>query len=87
MPSGRPVRTTDRSYADKPRKVAVVAYKIVAELCTACGACEFECPNTAISMGEGVYVIDAEKCTECKGHHDTPQCAKVCPVDDTCVPA
>jgi ferredoxin len=38
-------------------------------------------------MGEGVYVIDPEKCTECQGHYATPQCAKVCPVDHTCVPA
>ena len=28
-----------------------------------------------------VYYIVADKCTECKGFHDEPQCAAVCPVD------
>ncbi|WP_299527127.1 4Fe-4S dicluster domain-containing protein [uncultured Lutibacter sp.] len=32
-----------------------------------------------------VYFIIADKCTECKGFHDEPQCAAVCPVD-CCVP-
>ncbi len=32
-----------------------------------------------------VYYIVADKCTECKGFHDEPQCAAVCPVD-CCVP-
>lgn len=27
------------------------------------------------------YFIVADKCTECKGFHDVPQCAAVCPVD------
>ncbi len=31
------------------------------------------------------YYIVADKCTECKGFHDEPQCAAVCPVD-CCVP-
>ncbi|PKP44766.1 MAG: ferredoxin [Bacteroidetes bacterium HGW-Bacteroidetes-13] len=31
------------------------------------------------------YFIVSDKCTECKGFHDEPQCAKVCPVD-CCVP-
>ncbi|MBS0644561.1 MAG: 4Fe-4S binding protein [Acetobacteraceae bacterium] len=64
-----------------------MAYKIVASQCTACGACEFECPNAAISTKRGVYVIDAALCTECEGHFKSPQCAAVCPVADTCVPA
>ena len=64
-----------------------MSYRIEAANCTACGACEFECPNEAISMGGDVYVIDPEKCTECQGHYDTPRCATVCPVDQTCVPA
>ena len=64
-----------------------MAMKIVASQCTACGACEFECPNGAISTKRGVYVIDPAVCTECKGHYDRPQCASVCPVDNTCVPA
>lgn len=32
-----------------------------------------------------VYYIVTDKCTECTGFHDEPQCAAVCPVD-CCVP-
>lgn len=32
-----------------------------------------------------VYFIVTDKCTECKGFHEEPQCAAVCPVD-CCVP-
>ncbi|GAB5558246.1 MAG: 4Fe-4S dicluster domain-containing protein [Schleiferiaceae bacterium] len=32
-----------------------------------------------------VYYIVTDKCTECVGFHETPQCAEVCPVD-CCVP-
>jgi len=28
-----------------------------------------------------VYFIAPDKCTECQGFHDEPQCAAVCPVD------
>ena len=28
-----------------------------------------------------VYYISTDKCTECKGFHEEPQCAAVCPVD------
>lgn len=31
------------------------------------------------------YFIVPEKCTECKGFHEEPQCAAVCPVD-CCIP-
>jgi ferredoxin len=31
------------------------------------------------------YFIVTDKCTECVGFHETPQCAEVCPVD-CCVP-
>ena len=31
------------------------------------------------------YYIVPDKCTECKGFHEEPQCAAVCPVD-CCVP-
>lgn len=61
-----------------------MAYKITEE-CINCGACEPECPNQAISAGDEIYIIDPEKCTECVGHHDSSQCAAVCPVD-CCVP-
>jgi len=61
-----------------------VAYMITDE-CILCGACEPECPNEAITEGEEIYVIDTEKCKECVGSFDEPQCALVCPVD-CCVP-
>lgn len=28
-----------------------------------------------------IYYIVSDKCTECVGFHDEPQCASVCPVD------
>ena len=92
---------------------------IITEACINCGACETECPNTAIYEGaddwrlkdgtsldgqiilpngkqvmadepqipisDEFYFIVPDKCTECKGFHDEPQCAAVCPVD-CCVP-
>lgn len=64
-----------------------MAYMIDPNLCMACGACEVECPNSAISMKDVVYEIDPSKCQECKGKYDAPQCANVCPVPNTCVPA
>jgi ferredoxin len=64
-----------------------MTYKIVASKCTACGACEDECPNSAISLKNEVYVIDQTKCQECKGRFNRPQCAAVCPVPRTCIPA
>ena len=92
---------------------------IITDECINCGACEPECPNTAIYEGlekwtykqgtslsgnvvlpngnkvvseidnepisDEVFFIVPDKCTECKGFHDEPQCAAVCPVD-CCVP-
>ena len=40
-------------------------------------------PHAPASMD--LYYIVADKCTECTGFHDEPQCAAVCPVD-CCVP-
>ena len=57
-----------------------MAMKITEE-CISCAACEPECPTDAISEGDDIYVIDASKCVECKGHYDSPQCVEVCPVD------
>ena len=92
---------------------------IITDECINCGACEPECPNTAIyessedwkysdgtslkgtlnlldgksidadlfqqPISDEYYYIVPNKCTECKGFHDEPQCAAVCPVD-CCVP-
>ncbi len=83
----------------------------ITEECINCGACEPECPNTAIYEGgvewelagksygaddnapsdatgfysDEFFYIVPDKCTECKGFHDEPQCAAVCPVD-CCLP-
>ena len=36
-------------------------------------------------ISQEVYYIVPDKCTECMGFHEEPQCAAVCPVD-CCVP-
>lgn len=54
---------------------------IITEECTSCGACVEDCPNQAIIEGDPVYVIDPEKCTECVGFFDEPQCIAVCPIE------
>ena len=72
-----------------------MALLITAE-CINCGACEPECPNTAIyegganwelngtsnaPIGMDYFYIVPDKCTECVGFYDEPQCMAVCPVD------
>ena len=86
---------------------------IITDECINCGACEPECPNTAIYEGaddwnyaqgtdlsgnvvlpngnfvnadeeqepisDEIYYIVPDKCTECVGFHEEPQCAAVCP--------
>jgi ferredoxin len=64
--------------------------------CINCGACEPECPNTAIYAGgvewelngatspalaQDIFYIVPSKCTECVGFYDHEACAAVCPVD------
>jgi ferredoxin len=76
-----------------------MATMITAE-CINCGACEPECPNTAIYQGgveweqngakhaplsQEVFYIVPQKCTECVGFFDQEACAAVCPVD-VCIP-
>ena len=60
-----------------------MALKITDE-CINCDVCEPVCPNRAISMGAEYYQIDPMRCTECVGHFDEPQCAKLCPAE--CIP-
>ena len=57
---------------------------MITDDCINCDVCEPECPNGAIYQGEDIYEIDPEKCTECVGHFENPQCQEVCPVD--CIP-
>ncbi len=73
---------------------------IITSECINCGACEPECPNTAIYAGgvpwdfngasnpaiaQDIYYIVPSKCTECVGFYDHEACAAVCPVD-CCIP-
>lgn len=68
--------------------------------CINCGACEGECPNTAIygggedweidgalrpALNREIFYIVPDKCTECIGFFNQEQCAAVCPVD-CCIP-
>ena len=71
---------------------------LITSECISCGACLPECPNEAIfesradaeakghhvGEGQGDYVITHERCTECVGHFDEPQCVSLCPV--ACIP-
>ena len=73
---------------------------VITSDCINCGACEPECPNTAIYAGgvewelngvkspaisQDFYYIVPSKCTECVGFYDHEACAAVCPVD-CCIP-
>ena len=55
------------------RRCIPMAY-IINDDCISCGACEAECPVSAISEGDGKYVINADECLECGA------CASACPV-------
>ena len=72
-----------------------MAVKITDE-CIACGACEAECPNNAIyeagvpwmlggtendAVSDDHTYIAPDKCTECVGFHDEPQCIPACPTE------
>lgn len=58
---------------------------MITDECIDCGACLPVCPDDAVIEGVAtdipVYWIDVERCTECVGAHDEPQCRDVCPVD------
>jgi ferredoxin len=53
----------------------------ITDECINCDVCEPQCPNTAIYMGQEIYEIDPDRCTECLGHFNEPQCQVVCPVE------
>lgn len=48
---------------------------VISDECISCGACQDECPVSAISEGESHFEIDADTCISCGA------CAGVCPVD------
>lgn len=54
---------------------------IILDTCVNCDVCEPVCPNKAIAPGSVIYEITPQRCTECVGHYDTPQCVDVCPVE------
>jgi ferredoxin len=73
---------------------------MITDDCINCGACEPECPNTAIyepaipwdrdgkvhdAIDDDIYYIVPEKCTECVGFFGEEQCQSVCPVE-CCIP-
>ncbi len=47
---------------------------VINDECISCGACEGECPVSAIAAGDSKYVINADECIGCGA------CAGVCPV-------
>jgi len=57
-----------------------MAMKITDE-CTACALCEPECPQSAITEGDPIYIIDPNLCNECEDVDGGSQCVAVCPVD------
>ena len=52
-----------------------MAYKISADACINCGACESECPSEAISEVNDKREINADACVSCGA------CASACPVE------
>ncbi len=46
---------------------------VINDSCVSCGACAAECPVSAISEGDGQYVINADECIDCGA------CASTCP--------
>lgn len=67
---------------------------LITDDCIDCNACEIECPNNAIYPGGQAWELHGEehpalndahtyiafeKCTECVGYYDEPQCVAVCP--------
>ena len=54
---------------------------MITDECINCDVCEPECPNDAIYMGDEIYEINPDLCTECVGHFEESQCVEVCPVE------
>ena len=61
--------------------MGVIMALVINDDCIACDACLPECPTEAITEGDPLYIIDPERCIECVGYFDDPQCAAVCPTD------
>ncbi len=58
---------------------------IIDDTCITCDACLQQCPVNAIvddehnPLGLKRYYVQPEKCVECVGIFDDPQCAAICP--------
>ena len=58
---------------------------IIDESCITCDACLQNCPVNAIvddsknPLGYARYYVQPDKCVECVGIHEDPQCAAICP--------
>ncbi len=52
-----------------------MAYEIIADACVNCGACEGECPTSAISEQGDKRVISADACVSCGA------CSGACPTE------
>lgn len=63
-----------------------MSLKIV-DSCVSCYACSDVCPSNAIYLAEQHFMIDAKKCTECEGDYANPQCASICPIEETILDA
>lgn len=46
---------------------------------------EIDAYESQEALSDDLFFIVPDKCTECNGFHDEPQCAAVCPVD-CCLP-
>ncbi|HBA34339.1 MAG TPA: ferredoxin [Gammaproteobacteria bacterium] len=57
----------------------------IVDSCVSCHACYDVCPSNAIEMSalQKHFVIDPKKCTECEGDYADPQCASICPIEET----
>ena len=57
----------------------------IVESCVNCWACYDVCPSNAIYQSEEAkhFRISKKKCTECDGDYAQPQCASICPIEDT----
>jgi len=69
---------------------------LITDECISCNACEVECPNNAIYNAGDPWILGSEshdalnsdrtyiapdKCTECVGFYDEPQCIPACPTE------
>lgn len=58
---------------------------IINDTCITCDACLQQCPVNAIlddqnnPTGKKQYYVQPDKCVECVGIYDDPQCAAICP--------